>query len=130
MSVDFNIKILVVDDFRTMRRIIINLLSNLGFQDIDEASDGKIALEKIFSKNYDLIISDWNMENFSGLDLLKKVRASEKTNIAEIPFVMITAENKVDNIIEAKKAGVTTYIVKPFNEEILRTKLHSVLGDF
>lgn len=129
MAVDFNMKVLVVDDVRTIRRIIINLLSSLGFKNIDEANNGTLALEKVLEGGYGLIISDWNMEEISGLDLLKKIR-SLNTEVSKIPFIMVTAENKADNIIEAKKAGVTTYIVKPFNIDILKDRLINILGNF
>ena len=118
-------QILVVDDFPTMRRIIKQLLGQLGFKHIDEASDGGEALTKIAGKQYHLIISDWNMEPMTGLDLLKQVRASGN----KIPFIMVTAESKTENVIAAKEAGVNNYIVKPFNAETLKTKLSSVLGE-
>ena len=129
MSIDFNrFHILTVDDYKTMLRIIGNLLRQVGFKHIDEASDGTMALDMIEKNRYDLIISDWNMEPMSGLDLLKAVRANPLHK--SIPFIMVTAESKTENVIAAKQAGVTNYIVKPFNAETLKNKLTSVLGEF
>lgn len=129
MSIDFEkFRILTVDDYKTMLRIIGNLLRQLGFQNIDEAYDGSEALRALSHTHYDLIISDWNMEPMSGLELLKVVRADPKLHT--IPFIMVTAESKTENVIAAKQAGVTNYIVKPFNAETLKNKLTSVLGDF
>jgi two-component system chemotaxis response regulator CheY len=128
MSVDKSLPILIVDDYKTMLRIVRNLLNQLGFSNVDEATDGSMALEKLREKTFGLIISDWNMEPMTGLELLKQVRANEKTKA--VPFVMVTAESKTENIIIAKQAGVSNYIVKPFNAETLKTKLISVLGQF
>lgn len=128
MAVDKNMPILVVDDFNTMRRIVKSLLKQLGFNNVDEAVDGDEALGKISGKNYGLILSDWNMEPKSGIDLLREVRAQE--NNKNLPFILITAESKVENIVEAKKAGVDQYIVKPFNAKTLKEKLIGVIGDF
>lgn len=128
MAVDKNMKILVVDDFQTMRRIVINLLKQLGFSNVAEASDGKIALDKVMSDNFDLIISDWNMPNMSGLEFLKHLRADE--NKKKIPFIMVTAEGKKENVIAAVHAGVSNYIVKPFNAATLREKMAKVIGEF
>lgn len=121
---DKNINILVVDDYKTMQRIVRTLLNQLGFMNIDEATDGTMALEKIKTKQYELIISDWNMQPMTGLELLKNVRADAKTK--DIPFLMITAESKVENVVAAKEAGVSNYIVKPFNAETLKAKLKSI----
>lgn len=126
--VDKNLPILVVDDFMTMRTIIEGILKQLGFSNIDTATNGEQALEKIRGKSYGLILSDWNMEPMSGLDLLKNVRGG--VNTKNIPLILITAESKPDNIIAAKKAGVSNYIVKPFNANTLKDKLVSVLGEF
>ncbi len=126
MAVDKNMNILVVDDYQTMIRIIKNLLKQLGFVNIDEATDGGAALEKIAAKHYGLIISDWNMEPMTGLDLLKSIRGAGN----KVPFIMVTAESKTENVIAAKEAGVNNYIVKPFNADTLKTKLASVLGEF
>ena len=125
---DKNINILIVDDYKTMLRIIHSLLTQLGFNNIDEASDGSMAIRMIKEKKYELIISDWNMKPMTGIELLKNVRANE--NIKNTPFLMITAESKIENIMAAKQAGVSNYIVKPFNAETLKTKLISILGKF
>jgi two-component system chemotaxis response regulator CheY len=121
--------ILIVDDYNTMLRIIKNLLKQLGFNNVDEASDGSMALEKLKGKSYGLVISDWNMEPMTGLDLLKTVRGSND-NYKNVPFIMVTAESKTENVIAAKQAGVNNYIVKPFNAETLKSKMASVLGEF
>jgi len=124
MTVDHSMPVLVVDDYNTMIRIIRNLLKQLGFQDIDDASDGSAALEKMRLRKYGLVISDWNMEPMTGYELLREVRADP--NLTEIPFIMVTAESKTENVIAAKRAGVSNYIVKPFNAETLRNKIDSV----
>ncbi len=121
--------VLIVDDYNTMLRIIKNLLKQLGFNNVDEATDGSAAYEKVKSKQYGLIISDWNMEPMTGLDLLKQIRASGES-FKDTPFIMVTAESKTENVIAAKQAGVNNYIVKPFNAETLKTKISSVLGEF
>ncbi len=126
MSVDKNMPILIVDDYKTMLRIVRNLLNQLGFNNIDEATDGTMALEKLTQKPFKMIISDWNMQPMSGLDLLKKVRADER--FSKLPFIMVTAESKAENIMIAKQAGVNNYIIKPFNAETLKMKLTAVLG--
>jgi two-component system chemotaxis response regulator CheY len=118
-------KVLVVDDYSTMRRIIRNLLTQIGYTEIDEASDGGDALQKLRAVHYGLVISDWNMEPMTGYDLLKQVRADDK--LKTTPFIMVTAESKTDNVIAAKKAGVDNYIVKPFNAATLQQKINSVL---
>ena len=128
MAVDKNMNVLIVDDYKTMLRIINNLLKQLGFSNIDEATDGTMALEMFKTKSYGLIISDWNMEPMSGLDLLKNIRGG--TENKNVPFIMITAESKTENVIAAKQAGVNNYIVKPFNAETLKTKMTAVLGEF
>lgn len=128
MAVNKDMSILVVDDFNTMRRIVRSLLKQLGFNNVDEAVDGDDALSKISGKDYALILSDWNMEPKSGIELLREVRQSEKHK--SLPFILITAESKVENIVEAKKAGVNQYIVKPFNAKTLKEKLSTVIGDF
>ena len=126
MAVDLNMNVLIVDDYKTMLRIIKNLLKQLGFNNVDEATDGTMAYEKMNNKSYGLVISDWNMEPMTGLELLKKVRGDGN----QIPFIMVTAESKTENVIAAKQAGVSNYIVKPFNAETLKGKIASVLGDF
>ncbi len=128
MPVDKGIPILIVDDYKTMLRIVRNLLKQLGFNNVDEATDGAMALEKLRAKKYGLIISDWNMEPMTGYELLKEVRADEQ--LKNTPFIMVTAESKTDNVIAAKKAGVNNYIVKPFNAATLKQKLQAVLGEF
>ncbi|MBV6632179.1 MAG: response regulator [Pseudomonadota bacterium] len=128
MAIDLNMPILVVDDYKTMLRIISNLLKQIGFQQIDEASDGATALTKLRDKDYGLIISDWNMEPMTGLQLLKEVRADNR--LSKTPFIMITAESKTENVVAAKAAGVTNYIVKPFNAETLKQKISAVFGGF
>lgn len=121
-------KILVVDDYATMRRIVRNLLTQIGFTDVEEASDGISALQKLHESRFALIISDSNMEPMTGLELLKAVRADEK--LKSTPFIMVTAESKRENVIAAKEAGVSNYIVKPFNAETLKQKMEAVLGSF
>ncbi len=128
MAVNMDMKILIVDDFKTMLKVIENLLKQLGFKNIDEATDGVKALEKMKEKKYDLVLSDWNMEPITGLDLLKSIRANP--DLKATPVVLITAESKVENVIAAKQAGVNNYIVKPFNAVTLKEKLVTVLGNF
>jgi len=128
MAVDMKMPILIVDDYKTMLRIVRNLLSKLGFSDIDEATDGTDALAKLKGRRYGLVISDWNMQPMTGYELLQKVRADDSTK--SLPFVMVTAESKVENVIAARKAGVNNYIIKPFSAEVLKAKLKTVLGDF
>jgi two-component system chemotaxis response regulator CheY len=128
MSIDLTKPVLIVDDYKTMLRIIGNLLKQLGFSNVDEASDGSMALQKIREKSYSLIISDWNMEPMTGLQLLKEVRGAPESK--SLPFIMITAESKSENVVAAKQAGVSNYIVKPFNAETLKNKIASVLGEF
>ncbi len=128
MSVDKSMHILIVDDYKTMLRIIRNLLKQLGFENVDEATDGTSALQKIRKRPYGLVISDWNMEPMTGIELLREVRADEK--VKGTPFIMVTAESKTENVIAAKQAGVNNYIVKPFNAETLKKKMNSVIGDF
>jgi len=126
MALDPLMPVLVVDDYNTMIRIIRNLLKQLGFSDIDDASDGASALEKLKAKRYGLVISDWNMEPMTGYDLLRQIRADP--GIGATPFIMVTAESKTDNVIAAKKAGVNNYIVKPFNAQTLKAKIEAVFS--
>jgi two-component system chemotaxis response regulator CheY len=126
MAIDLSMPILVVDDYNTMIRIICNLLKQLGYENIDNASDGATALAKLRGGRYGLVISDWNMEPMSGYDLLKEIRADAK--LGETPFIMITAESKTENVIAAKRAGVSNYIVKPFNAQTLQGKIAAVFG--
>ena len=126
MPVDVSIPILIVDDYNTMIRIIRNLLRQLGFEHIDEANDGTMALAKMRTRQYGLVISDWNMEPMTGFDLLQEVR--NDPGLAATPFIMVTAESKTENVIAAKKAGVSNYIVKPFNAQTLKSKIDAVFA--
>jgi two-component system, chemotaxis family, chemotaxis protein CheY len=126
MIVDPALPILVVDDYQTMVRIIRNLLKQIGFENVDEAANGAEALDKIEKRQYGLIISDWNMEPMTGFQLLQKVR--EFKDRADIPFIMVTAESKTDNVVAARKAGVNHYIVKPFNAMTLKAKIDAVFA--
>ena len=125
---DKSINVLIVDDYKTMLRIIRNLLKQIEFHNVEEASDGADALGKLRSGNFGLVISDWNMAPMTGLQLLQEVRADAK--LKATPFIMITAESKTENVVAAKQAGVSNYIVKPFNAETLKLKMTSVLGEF
>jgi two-component system, chemotaxis family, chemotaxis protein CheY len=122
---DKQIKILVVDDFATMRKVIRNLLKQVGYENIVEAEDGVIALKILKSQKIDLVVSDWNMPNMTGLELLKAVRSDE--DLKSTPFLMVTAEALQDNVIAAVKAGVSNYIVKPFTAETLNDKITKIL---
>ncbi len=126
MALDTSMPILVVDDYQTMVRIIRNLLKQLGFEDVDEAADGTAALSKLKEKRYGLVISDWNMAPMTGYELLRNVRGDE--GLRAMPFIMVTAESKTENVIATKKAGVNNYIVKPFNAQTLRSKIEAVCG--
>ena len=126
MAVDMSMQILIVDDYKTMLRIVRNLLNQLGFNNVDEATDGSTALQKLRERNFGLVISDWNMEPMTGLQLLKEVRADMK--LKGMPFIMVTAESKTENVVAAKEAGVNNYIVKPFNAATLKQKMESVIG--
>lgn len=128
MAVDMSMKVLVVDDYKTMIRIIGNLLKQIGFSNIDDAADGSAALSKLRGTSFGLIISDWNMEPMTGLELLREVRSD--ATLKATPFLMITAESKTENVVAAKEAGVDNYIVKPFNAETLKSKIEAVLGAF
>ena len=119
MALDLGMPILVVDDYQTMVRIIRNLLKQLGFEEVDDASDGTAALARLKNRKYGLVISDWNMEPMTGYELLRHVRADEA--LRTTPFIMVTAESKTENVIAAKKAGVNNYIVKPFNGRVTAT---------
>ena len=127
MSADITMPILIVDDYKTMIRIIRNLLKQLGFEDVDEAADGSEALNKMRGRKYGLVISDWNMEPMTGYDLLRQVRANPE--LETTPFIMVTAESKTENVIAAKKAGVNNYIVKPFNAQTLKSKIEAVFAE-
>jgi two-component system chemotaxis response regulator CheY len=119
--------VLVVDDYSTMIRIIRNLLRQIGFADVDDASNGAAALDKMRAKRYGLVISDWNMEPMTGYDLLQQVRSDP--GFGQTPFIMVTAESKTENVIAAKKAGVNNYIVKPFNAQTLKAKIEAVFAE-
>jgi two-component system chemotaxis response regulator CheY len=127
MPVDTSMPVLVVDDYKTMIRILRNLLKQLGFNDVDDAADGTEAFQKMQGRKYGLVISDWNMEPMTGYEFLKQVRADEK--MSRTPFIMVTAESKTENVIAAKKAGVNNYIVKPFNAATLKSKIDAVFGE-
>jgi two-component system, chemotaxis family, chemotaxis protein CheY len=120
-----SMKFLVVDDFSTMRRIVRNLLKELGFTNVDEAEDGAVALAKLKGGNFDFVISDWNMPNMTGIELLRAVRADAA--LCKLPVLMITAEAKKENIIEAAQAKANGYIVKPFTAAVLDEKLNKIL---
>lgn len=122
-----NIKVLIVDDYSTMRRIVRNLLMQIGYSDLEEASDGSHALQKLRESNYRLILADWAMEPMSGLQLLKEVRGDAK--LCNLPFIMIVPESKAEYITAAKEAGVNNYLVKPFNADTLKQKIQAVLGN-
>jgi two-component system, chemotaxis family, chemotaxis protein CheY len=122
---DTSIKVLVVDDFATMRRILKNILKQLGFKNLVEADDGTTAWDILEDQKIDLVLADWNMPKMTGLELLKKVRASE--NYAKVPFLMVTAEAQKQNVIEAVQAGVSNYVVKPFTAEAISEKLEKIL---
>lgn len=121
---DKNMKILVVDDFSTMRRIIKNLLRDLGFTNIQEADDGNTALPMLQQGDFDFVVTDWNMPGMQGIDLLKEIRSDEK--LAHLPILMVTAEAKREQIIQAAQAGVNGYIVKPFTAATLKEKLDKI----
>ena len=127
MAVDHGMPVLIVDDYKTMIRIIRNLLKQLGFANVDEAGDGSAALNMMREKDYGLVISDWNMEPMTGYELLREVRADDR--LSRTPFIMVTAESKTDNVIAAKKAGVNNYIVKPFNAATLKAKIDAIFGE-
>src|SRR3984885_982976 len=126
MAVDKAMNVLIVDDYKTMLRIIRNLLKQIDFNNVEEASDGADALTKLRAGNFGLVISDWNMAPMSGLELLQEVRQDSRLKF--LPFIMITAESKTENVVAAKQAGVSNYIVKPFNAETLRDKIEKVLA--
>ena len=123
---DLNMKVLVVDDFATMRRIVKNVLRQIGFTNISEADDGKTALKALKGEKFDLILCGWNMPKISGLEVLKQMKSDDE--LKKIPFVMVTAEAQKDHIIEAVKEGVNSYIVKPFTAETIGEKLKKLFG--
>ncbi len=123
---DLNMKVLIVDDFATVRRILRNILKQIGFTNISEADDGKTALKALQKEKFDLILCDWNMPEMPGIDLLNAVKSDDA--LKDIPFVMVTAEAQKDNIIEAIKTGVNSYIVKPFTADTINKTLKKVFG--
>jgi two-component system chemotaxis response regulator CheY len=125
---DKNLKILVVDDFSTMRRIVRNLLKELGYTNVDEAEDGVAALQKLKGANFQFVVTDWNMPNMTGIELLKAIRAD--ATLKHLPVLMITAEAKKENIIEAAQSGASGYIVKPFTAGTLEEKLNKIFEKF
>ena len=126
MAIDKAMNVLIVDDYKTMLRIIRNLLKQIEFNNVEEATDGADALSKLRTGNYGLVISDWNMAPMTGLQLLQEVRADAR--LKHMPFIMVTAESKTENVVAAKQAGVSNYIVKPFNAETLKGKIEMVLS--
>lgn len=127
MAADKSMNVLVVDDYKSMVRIVRGMLNQLGFVNVDDAPDGAAAMAMLKEKDYGLVLSDWNMQPVSGLELLKQVRAEERTK--KTPFVMVTAEAKVENVIAARQAGVNNYVIKPFTLAVLKQKLTSVVGE-
>jgi two-component system chemotaxis response regulator CheY len=127
MALDFNMPVLVVDDYTTMVRIIRNFLRQLGFEDVDGASDGSAALEMMHEKDYGLVISDWNMAPMTGYDLLREVRNDD--DLSRTPFIMVTADGTSENQVAAKRAGVSDYLQKPFNAATLRSKIETAFDD-
>lgn len=125
MTTASDLPILVVDDYSTMVRIMKKLLKEVGFDNVDDANSGTAALEMMANKKYGLIISDWNMEPMTGFELLQKVRGDEATKT--LPFIMVTAESKQDNVKAAKQAGVNNYLIKPFNAAVLKVKIEQAL---
>lgn len=128
VTIDTNMPILIVDDYKTMLRVLRNFLLQFNFSNIEEATDGSMALQKLRQQDFCFVISDWNMEPMTGIQLLREVRADDK--LKHLPFIMITAESKSENVVAAKQAGVSNYIVKPFSAETLKCKMTSVLGIF
>ena len=126
MTVDKSMNVLIVDDYPTMRRIIRNLLSQIDFTKVEEAGDGVEALAKLRAGSFGLVISDWNMSRMNGLQLLQAMRADAK--LSTLPFIMVTAETKAENVVAAIQAGVSGYIIKPFNAETLGEKIRQALG--
>ncbi len=128
MAVDLGMKVLIVDDYPTMLKVLRSLLRQLKFTDVTEASNAKDALAMLREDGFGLVISDWNMEPMSGYELLQEVRADE--TLKDLPFILVTAESTTEKVIAAKQAGVSNYIIKPYTAETLKTKLVSVLGEF
>lgn len=124
MGINVNLKYLVVDDFATMRRVVRSQLRELGIQDVDEAEDGQDALSKLKKGGFGFVVTDWNMPNMQGIDLLRAIRSD--TNLKHLPVLMVTAEAKRENIMEAAQAGVNGYVVKPFTADVLKEKLEAI----
>jgi len=124
---DLKMKVLVVDDFSTMRRILKNILKQIGYSDIEEAEDGNSALARLRQGGFGLVVSDWNMPNMTGLDLLKAIRADNALN--NMPVLMVTAEAKKENVMDAIKAGVNNYVVKPFTADVLKDKIEKIFDN-
>ena len=124
MPYSTSMKVLVVDDFSTMRRIIKNILKQLGFTDIEEAEDGEQGFQKLQNGHYDFLITDWNMPNVTGLELLKRVRADAK--LKALPVLLVTAEAEKEQVVEAIKAGVNNYVIKPFTADVLKQKMDKI----
>ncbi|MEJ5328734.1 MAG: response regulator [Desulfobaccales bacterium] len=122
--IDFSIKVLVADDFATMRKIVRNILKQIGFEDIVEAEDGAAALHILKTEKVGLVVTDWNMPNMTGLELLQHIRKNPAT--AQVPVLMVTAEGLKENVLEAVKAGVNNYVVKPFTAEVLQEKIEAI----
>ncbi len=123
-NIDYRMKVLVADDFATMRKIVRNILKQIGFDNIVEAEDGQAAIQVLKTENIGLVVTDWNMPNMTGLELLQKIRSDPKT--ANIPVLMVTAEGLKENVVAAVKAGVNNYVVKPFTAEVLQEKLEQI----
>jgi two-component system chemotaxis response regulator CheY len=123
-TIDYHMRVLVVDDFATMRKIVRNILKQIGFENITEAEDGNAALQMLKNETVGLVVTDWNMPNMNGLDLLRQIRQNPKT--ANLPVLMVTAEGLKENVLEAVKAGVNNYVVKPFTAEVLQEKIEAI----
>jgi two-component system chemotaxis response regulator CheY len=123
-SIDYRMKVLVVDDFATMRKIVRNILKQIGFENIAEAEDGHVALQVIKHETVGLVVTDWNMPNLNGIELLKHIRQNPQTS--KLPVLMVTAEGLKDNVLEAVKAGVNNYVVKPFTAEVFQEKIEAI----
>ena len=127
MAVDPNMPILIVDDYKVMIRIIRNQLGEIGFSNVDEAYDGNDALAKLQDGEFRLLIGSWNMEPMNGLDLLREIRGDD--SLKDLPFILVTAENGIETVAAARKAGVSNYIARPFNAEMLKATVESVVGE-
>lgn len=123
-NIDYRMKVLVADDFATMRKIVRNILKQIGFDNIVEAEDGQAAIQVLKAENIGLVVTDWNMPNMTGLELLQKIRSDPNT--ANIPVLMVTAEGLKENVVAAVKAGVNNYVVKPFTAEVLQEKIEQI----